>query len=152
MSKAAIKYFENCYSMLTTLKIKFSEDDFFFFIDKNTSLFSIVINEKSKITITKSATFDDIYKYAKKLLDEKEKLCMICVNKIESRIICESCLKNYCLDCYIKIYKIGSGIITCPCCALSNGKLLNKKELEHAIKTIRKNQSMSYEEYMKSYS
>lgn len=100
--------------------------------------YQIIIKEKSSIF---SLLYDCNWKQIKKRIDImysdiKKEDCEICFfNK--KRVNCTKCNKYFCGPCYIKIYKIGQGIVKCPFCRFCVGNKIPECFVELGIEEIK---------------
>jgi ArsR family metal-binding transcriptional regulator len=86
----------------------------------------IIINNKATITILPDNKWKEIeHNINIKLNDSyggyKIKNCTICTNDTSKYTACNKCGNNWCIICYIELFKAGSGIIKCPFCRYTIG-------------------------------
>ena len=76
-----------------------------------------------------------------------DKFCTVCFDKIYKSskcdkykiVSCTSCKNNYCLECYINLFRKGQGIIICTMCNFIHGKSAPSFLIEASVEEIRKN-------------
>lgn len=84
----------------------------------------ILVDRGANITVLRDSKWIDIKRRIDKIVNTKiEKICSICSeNKtIVHRISCTKCSADWCIDCYINIFRTNKGIIKCPFCRYSYG-------------------------------
>ncbi len=92
------------------------------------------------ITIADDDTWKEINFILEKRLNKKNlDNCDLCLFKIKKNISCNKCSNSFCLECYIKLYTIGKGIITCPWCRYKIGYELPEYLIKKRIEELRKN-------------
>jgi hypothetical protein len=93
----------------------------------------------SIITILPSSNWREIKRHIEKKLNKHNKIddCGICYEKMENPVSCSKCANNMCANCYINIFKIGKGVITCPHCRYSYGEKMDDYLIELSIYEIK---------------
>ena len=77
----------------------------------------IFVKEQSVMSVTNDNTWDEITRHIDSCLKEDKGLnCQICQESIINRTGCTKCSADWCVECYINIFKTGRGIIKCPFC------------------------------------
>ncbi len=101
-----------------------------------------VFISKSHLTLLPNKTWIDTKRVIDKLLRDEYKVnsgdCNICSKPININVSCPECGNKYCSDCYIKIFKKGKGIITCPYCKFKYGNVMSDLEINYGILEIRR--------------
>ena len=98
-----------------------------------------LVDYKANIVIIKENTWKDIDKTIEQIITEKYKNndCSICFNEIKINVRCNFCRKNWCVDCYINLFKTGKGIIKCPFFRYEYRYLMNKEQICAGVRSIR---------------
>ena len=123
-----------------------------FMFNDNTQLLEIVfIEEKSVMSILKDNTWAEIKRHINAIISKnKDTDCSICCEKIISRTGCTKCSSDWCVECYINLFKTGQGIIKCPYCRFEYGFRMNEQELNMGVANIRAKLSGPSEECQQS--
>lgn len=104
-----------------------------FRFNQNTQLLEIVfIEEKSVMSILKDNTWEENKRHINAIISKNKNTdCSICFNKIISRTGCSKCSVDWCVECYINLFKTGQGIIKCPFCRYVPDvcRIMNDQEL-----------------------
>ena len=81
---------------------------------------------RSMLTINQDSTWKKLKRVVDSKLDNKDlstSICNICIeNVLHPSVSCSECAKRWCYPCYIKIYEVGKGLVTCPYCKNSVGE------------------------------
>ena len=108
--------------------------------NKNTGDLQILFtNKKAIMTILETNTWDEIKRHIDvKMSNEKSKKCSICsTNEIQkNRVTCTKCSSEWCVDCYINIFRVNKGIIKCPFCRFSCGIEFPDYMIEQGVQNI----------------
>ncbi len=99
----------------------------------------VFINKKTILTILNCNTWEEI----KNNIDEKMKNkqndeCSICSiqEKQKQKIKCSKCKSEWCVLCYVNIFKSNNGLIKCPFCQFVYGEEFPENLIEIAVKQI----------------
>lgn len=99
----------------------------------------IFINKKAVMTILECNTWDEIKRHIDaKINDEKRNECSICAtNELQKkRVTCTKCASEWCINCYISIFRTNKGIIKCPFCRFAYGEEFSEDMIEIGIQEI----------------
>ena len=107
-------------------------------IDGNTVI--IFETHNSLMTILPSNTWLEI----KRIIDSKinyikpDECNICCSNKLIHirRISCNRCSENWCIGCYTKIMVVNKGLIVCPYCKFTFGRVVPPHILKNAVEEI----------------
>ena len=97
------------------------------------------LDKNAIMTIPKEDTWDEIKRHIDaKMSIEKQIECSICSTKTIQfcRVSCNKCASDWCIDCYINIFRTNKGIIKCPFCRYSYGNRLPDNMIEIGVKQI----------------
>jgi hypothetical protein len=100
----------------------------------------IFTNRKSIMTVLKDNTWDEIKRHIDaKMNNNQSGECSICSStemiKIR-RVSCPKCACDWCVDCYINIFRTNKGIIKCPFCRYSYGQQFLDHMVEMGVQQI----------------
>lgn len=124
----AKKYISEVSDKVVSLRFNNKSSKYEIFFDSSYSAITIFENTNWVSTKTK---IDNI-------LFPSTNSCYICTNELTNKkVSCSGCNIIFCIDCYISIFRKNKGIIKCPSCDFSYGKIHSKKELEDAIRIIK---------------
>jgi len=108
----------------------------------------IFTNKKAIMTILESNTWDEIKRHIDaKMSDEENDECSICfTNEVqERRVTCTKCASDWCVNCYISIFRTNKGIIKCPFCRFAYGQEFPEHMIEICVQQIlQKSGQMNY--------
>ena len=96
------------------------------------------IEYHSMMTILPDNTWDEI----KRIIDSKikqtnDKDCLICCSLIKNKSVsCNKCSIRFCLKCYADIFKANKGLIVCPFCRYTFGRIMHPFEVEQCYNDI----------------
>lgn len=96
-------------------------------------------NKNAIMTILKSNTWNEIKRHIdEKMSNNKKKECSICYSaKIKKRrVTCPKCSSDWCVECYVSIFKTNKGIIKCPFCRFTYGQEFPDYMIEIKVKQI----------------
>jgi len=99
----------------------------------------IFTNKKAIITILESNTWDEIKRHIDaKMNIEKNDECYICSTKEiqKRRVTCTKCSSDWCVNCYINIFRTNKGIIKCPFCRFAYGEEFPEYMVEIGVQQI----------------
>jgi len=99
----------------------------------------IFTDKKAMMTVLDSNTWDEIKRHIDvKLSNEKSDECSICsTNELKKRrVTCTKCANEWCVNCYIRIFRANKGIIKCPFCRFSFGVEYPKYMVEIGVRQI----------------
>jgi hypothetical protein len=91
------------------------------------------------MTILEENTWDEIKRHIDaKLSNEKSNECSICSTNviIKRRVSCTKCASDWCIDCYINIFRTKKGIIKCPFCRFTYGNQFPDYMIEIGVQQI----------------
>ena len=114
-------------------KIQFKKDEI------TGDLQIIFTNKKAIMTILESNTWDEIKRHIDaKMSNEKNDECSICsTNKIQKgRLTCGKCASDWCINCYISIFRTNKGLIKCPFCRFTYGEVFSDYMIEQGVQEI----------------
>ena len=115
-------------------KIQFKKDEI------TGDLQIIFTNKKAIMTVLESNTWDEIKRHIDaKMSNEKNDECSICSSRemIQiRRVSCPKCACDWCVDCYINIFRTNKGIIKCPFCRYSYGRQFPDHMVEMGVREI----------------
>jgi len=99
----------------------------------------IFTNKKAMMTILDSNTWDEIKRHIDvKMSNERSNECSICsTNEIQKRrVTCTKCANEWCVNCYIRIFRTNKGITKCPFCRYSIGEEFPEYMVEIGVQQI----------------
>ncbi len=91
------------------------------------------------MTVLESNTWDEIKRHIDaKMSNEKNDECSICSTKEiqKRRVTCPKCASDWCVNCYINIFRTNKGIIKCPFCRFAYGQEVPDCMVEIGVKQI----------------
>lgn len=91
-----------------------------------------------EFSLTHAMTVEDLKRQFKSLMNIKEGICEICFEN-HMHVACDKCGQRFCDECYIRLFKDGQGVITCPFCRKVTGRRLTDNQVLHGIAQIRCN-------------
>ena len=92
---------------------------------------------RGKITISPDDKWDGIKDRIETALNNKRGTCKVCDEEIKVNATCNSCQGNYCMECYINIFRENKGMIVCPYCNYTFGIKTPNNMIEACITNIR---------------
>jgi hypothetical protein len=98
-----------------------------------------IIDKRATITVLEENTWDEIKRHIDvKISNEKPIECSICLSKdiIIRRATCTKCARDWCIDCYINIFRTNNGIIKCPFCRFTYGNIFPDNMIEIGVQQI----------------
>lgn len=113
---------------------------------KNGLMEVIFVKESTIITIV-TTNWNEIKRYIDSTLaKDKELNCSICDNDFKKykRVSCSKCIVEFCGICYINLFRIGQGIITCPFCKYKYGSLMEPHNVIYGVEIIESNFNFDY--------
>lgn len=121
---------------------KYPNHKFNFFKHPLGGIVHVEINDISIISIMVENNWTEIKRHIEKKIKTQDTGiygdCDICYEEIKKNTTCPKCANNCCLECYIKIFTDGEGIIKCPHCRFSYGQKMNKFMLDIGVSEIRR--------------
>ena len=99
----------------------------------------IFTNKKAIMTVLQSNTWDEIKRHIDvKMSNKQNDECSICsTNEIQKRrVTCTKCASDWCVNCYIIIFRTNKGIIKCPFCRFAYGKEFPEHMVEIGVQQI----------------
>ena len=96
----------------------------------------IFTDKKAIMTIIESNTWDEIKRHIDAKMSNKQDDCSICSNKIKKRVTCTKCASDWCVSCYVSIFRINKGIIKCPFCRFTYGQEFPEHMVEIGVQQI----------------
>lgn len=98
----------------------------------------IFTDKKAIMTILECNTWDEIKRHIDAQISEKNDVCCICSTKQiqQRRVTCTKCASDWCLNCYISIFRANKGIIKCPFCRFVYGHEFPDHLVEIGVKQI----------------
>lgn len=99
----------------------------------------IFTTKKAIMTILDCNTWDEIKRHIDiKMSNERNDECSICstMEIQKRRITCTKCASEWCINCYISIFKTNNGIIKCPFCRFSYGEEYPEYMVEIGVQQI----------------
>ena len=101
-------------------------------------LFEYLPGNISVITILPDSTIQEIERNIKvKLTDETDGHCIVCFETEIKRVACPRCGNYFCGECYINIFRHNNGLIKCPHCRFTDGKIQHPNMIETLVDDIR---------------
>lgn len=96
----------------------------------------------SIMTISKGMTWRQINRAVVKKRDSVpcDRICDICCEERSANdvnVSCNHCANDFCVECYIGLFRSGNGIIKCPYCRNEFGQLFPPHMIEPAVRLIR---------------
>jgi hypothetical protein len=75
-----------------------------------------------------------------KMSNAKSEDCSICLTpEIQKvRVSCPKCANNWCMNCYVSIYRTNKGLMKCPFCRWTYGKKVPEHIVEMGVQQILK--------------
>jgi len=142
--KAEVKsrYYENKKKKIKKkIRKHYKDEKFTYITNPDTRYTEILINDVSRITLLPDSTWNEIKRHInKKLAGQRDGFgdCVICCEEITQNVTCTKCSGNYCADCYINLFRYGEGIVTCPHCRYSFGRILPNFMIEIGVESIKR--------------
>jgi hypothetical protein len=100
----------------------------------------IFTDKKSMMTVLKENTWDEIKRHIdSKLCNKLSNECSICFTSeqlLKRRVSCPKCAMDWCIDCYIQIFRKNEGVIKCPFCRYTYGHKFPKHMIEIGVQQI----------------
>ena len=99
----------------------------------------LFVNKKISITIFENYTWvETIRNIDLKINNERNNECSICYEseKDKRKIVCSKCVCVLCVDCYVNMFRVNKGIIKCPCCRFTYGKVFPDSMIEKGVQKI----------------
>lgn len=102
----------------------------------------IFVNKKALMTILECNTWEEIKRHIDaKMSNGKNEQCFICFSKFSNetqklRVSCAKCANDYCVDCYISIFRTNKGMIKCPFCRYTFGVEFPDSMIEIGVQNI----------------
>lgn len=132
------EYEKLCNLIISLIKIKYPD----LVIDVSISSFNLMevtINKNSRLTILPQSKWNEIKRHIEVKLNQgwQNELCQLCCETLHKRVSCNKCSNYWCINCYINLFKSGSGIIICPYCRDSFGKKVPQNIIEYCIQEIK---------------
>jgi len=94
-------------------------------------------NRRATMTVLKCNTWDEIKRNIdSKMSNEKSNECSICSTEIQKRTSCNKCAADWCVDCYVSIFRSNKGIIKCPFCRYEFGQVWPDDIIEIGVQEI----------------
>lgn len=138
--KTSDNYQKKCDEIKQLLISTYPDTIFEFIENEDTSLVEVIINSKGKITILPCNTWKEVQRHVNKKINydhDHPGDCDICCNKISKNVSCNKCSNNWCINCYINLFRSGKGVIICPCCRFSIGNRFPNHMIEHGVAEIK---------------
>lgn len=108
--------------------------------NEDTGYLEIIFTDKKAImTILECNTWDEIKRHIDaKMSNEKNGECSICSTKEiqKGRVTCNKCAGEWCVNCYISIFRKNKGIIKCPFCRFAYGNEFPEYMVEIGVQQI----------------
>ena len=137
-----IEYDRKCDLIKKLIIKRYPNHEFNFFKNQYSRIFRIKINDISVIPILKQNNWAEIKRHIEKKIEAQETGiygdCAVCYEEIKKNTTCPKCANNCCVECYIKIYSEGQGIVTCPHCRFSYGQKMDKFMVDIGVSEIRR--------------
>ena len=96
--------------------------------------------KNSMMKILQENTWDEIKRnITAHLTNDKSTICSICSTEDAiklRRIFCNKCASNWCIDCYINIFRTNKGLIKCPFCRFTYGRQVPDYAVELGVQEI----------------
>ena len=98
----------------------------------------IFTNKKAIMTILESNTWDEIKRHIDaKMSNDQTNECSICsADEQKKRVTCTKCASEYCVNCYVSIFRTNKGIIKCPFCRFNYGQEMPDFMVEMGVQQI----------------
>ena len=100
------------------------------------------INNNSTITILHDNTWKEVQRNIDKKIarfndEHLQDECSVCFEHTNEAVSCNKCSNDICTECYIKLFKSGEGIITCPHCRFETGSKIPKNMIDLCVEKIK---------------
>jgi hypothetical protein len=123
-----IKYYKRCNILKNLASLKFKNTKFMGLYQPASENYLLIIDEKHMTTIINTTTLPELERIIqKKLTDDYPEDCLLCCYKIDKvdrhNVSCTKCSTGICTECYINIFRVGMGVITCPFCKYTFGRV-----------------------------
>jgi hypothetical protein len=97
----------------------------------------IYFKNRKILTTIEDSSWDEIKRQLDYVVQEKSDTCSICSETIQTRRThCTKCACDWCLDCYIQIFRTNQGIIKCPFCRFTYGQTFPDYMIELGVQQI----------------
>ena len=98
------------------------------------------INKKSIMTVLEENTWQEIKRHIDvKLSNDQSDECSICSTREAlniRRVTCTKCASEFCIDCYIQIFRKNKGNIKFPFCRFTYGHEFPTHMIEEGVRQI----------------
>jgi len=131
------KYNKRCDVIMGLILKKYTDTTFEFIRNPDTLYIEVIINNNSKISLLPNNTWDEVERHINKKIIGFTGDCIICCEKMENAVSCAKCSNNFCGKCYIELFRIGKGIITCPHCRYYFGEKIPEYMIETCVDQIK---------------
>jgi len=135
-SKEFKNYNKRCSIIERLILDKFIYENITFKRDNKTLYVEIIINLNSKVTIYPNSTLYEIFINVSEIIANRTTDCINCNKRINKNVSCLYCFNDYCINCYIKLFERGKGIIICPKCLKLSGFIISDHILKTSIEEI----------------
>jgi hypothetical protein len=133
------KYEKRCKILKNLLQIEYPFYTFEMGLSANTA--QIVVNGKLSMSVLFDSTIKELKLIIKRhMASDYPDECLICCNKCDftCTITCAKCSNGYCGECYVNLFRVGGGVITCPFCKLKIGEKMPPFEVEIGVQYIKR--------------
>ena len=104
---------------------------------KMTGDLQILFTNKNTLTSVQNCTWDEIKRQIDFILHEKSDDCSICCEPIKTRRThCTKCARDWCINCYINIFRTNKGLIKCPFGRFTYGQTVPDALVEIGVQQI----------------
>jgi len=132
------KYNKRCDIIKSLILKKYTDTTFEFITNPDTSCIEVIINNNSKISLLPDNTWQEVERHINTKIIGFTGDCPICYEKKITSVSCAKCSNDFCGKCYIKLFMVGKGIITCPHCRDMTGQSMPEHMIEQGVYTIKK--------------
>jgi hypothetical protein len=131
------KYNKRCDIIKDLILKTFVDTTFEFNTNPDTLYNEVTINGNSKISLLPDNSWQEVKRHINQKILGFTGDCIICCEKMENAVSCAKCSNNFCGKCYIKLFRVGKGIITCPHCRWEFGENVREIMIESFVDKIK---------------
>ena len=106
--------------------------------DGTLSTYMRVATDAFTFSVLESSRWTMVQRILRKKMEENnEYVCEICCESSKTQISCNNCSNSTCGECYIRMFQVGQGIITCAYCRDQTGHRMSTSEIMRGAAQIR---------------
>lgn len=145
MSDGNQDYEKKCKIIKSLIMKEYEGQDIIMSRDTRTGFNVVDVNHTVRFSIMNFTNWNIVKRQISKAYetinsDKTKLICQICMEDDIKLVGCNMCAENFCVECYINIFKEGKGIVRCPFCRNEYGYLQSEDMISKSIKIIRNKQ------------